>query len=115
MFLLDIFPRESITSKCPFTSVMFDKFLGLPQIVLLTKVDKICPDVNADVTKTFTSSAVCSAVEKVANIMGLPRARVFPVKNYENETGLVVGINILVLEAMKRCLDLADDFIEEQV
>nr|XP_022301480.1 interferon-induced protein 44-like isoform X1 [Crassostrea virginica] len=88
---------------------------GLPQIVLLTKVDKICPDVNADVTKTFTSSAVCSAVEKVANIMGLPRARVFPVKNYENETGLVVGINILVLEAMKRCLDLADDFIEEQV
>nr|XP_022296667.1 interferon-induced protein 44-like [Crassostrea virginica] len=88
---------------------------GLPQIVLLTKVDKICRDVNADVTKTFTSSAVCSAVEKVANIMGLPRARVFPVKNYENETELVVGINILVLEALKRCLDLADDFIEEQV
>ena len=94
---------------------MFDKFLGLPQIVLLTKVDKICRDVNADVTKTFTSSAVCSAVEKVATIMGLPRARVFPVKNYENETELVVGINILVLEALKRCLDLADDYIEEQV
>ena len=71
---------------------MFDKFLGLPQIVLLTKVDKICPDVNADVTKTFTSSAVCTVVGNVANIMGLPEVCVLPVKNYDNDTGLVVGI-----------------------
>nr|XP_022302385.1 interferon-induced protein 44-like [Crassostrea virginica] len=88
---------------------------GLPQVVLLTKLDKICPDVNADVTRTFTSSAVCAAVEKVADIMGLPRVRVRPVKNYENETELVVGIDILVLEALKCCLDLVDDFIEEKV
>ena len=94
---------------------MFYEFLGLPQVVLLTKLDKICPDVNADVTRTFTSSAVCAAVEKVADIMGLPRVRVLPVKNYENETGLVVGIDILVLEALERCLDLVDDFLKEQV
>ena len=93
---------------------MFYEFLGLPQVVLLTKIDKICPDVKVDVTRTFTSSAVSAAVGKVANIMGLPRARVLPVKNYENETGQVVGIDILVLEALKRCLDLANDFIEEQ-
>ena len=85
----------------PFASVMFNEFLGLPQIVLLTNVDKICPDVNADVTRTFTTSAVCAAVEEVAKIMGLPRARVLPVKNYENETKLVTGIAILALEALK--------------
>ena len=90
-------------------------FKGLPQIVLLTKLDKICPDVNDDVTNTFTSSAVCDAVEKVADIMGLPRGHVLPVKNYESETKLKTGINILLMEALELCLDFADDFMDEQL
>ena len=90
-------------------------FKGLPQIVLLTKLDKICPDVNDDVTNTFTSSAVCDAVEKVADIMGLPRGHVLPVKNYESETKLKTGVNILLLEALELCLDFADDFMDEQL
>ena len=90
-------------------------FKGLPQIVLLTKLDKISPDVNDDVTNTFTSSAVCDAVEKVADIMGLPRAHVLPVKNYESETKLKTGVNILLMEAVERCLDFADDFIDDQL
>ncbi|XP_078339733.1 interferon-induced protein 44-like isoform X2 [Crassostrea virginica] len=88
---------------------------GLPLIVLLTKLDKICPDVNDDVTNTFTSSAVCDAVEKVADIMGLPRAHVLPVKNYESETKLKTGVNILLMEAVERCLDFADDFMDDQL
>ena len=90
-------------------------FKGLPQIVLLTKLDKICPDVNDDVTNTFTSSAVCDAVEKVADIMGLPRGHVLPVKNYESETKLKTGVNILLMEALELCLDFADDFMDEQL
>lgn len=61
------------------------------------------------------TSAVCAAVEEVANIMGLPLTRVLPVKNYENETKLVTWIAFLALEALKWCLDLVDDFIEELV
>lgn len=88
---------------------------GLPQVVFLTKLDKICPDVNEDVTNTFTSSAVCNAVEKVADIMGLPRAHVLPVKNYESETKLKTALDILLMEALQRCLDFADDYMEEQL
>ncbi|XP_078309380.1 interferon-induced protein 44-like [Crassostrea virginica] len=88
---------------------------GLPQIVLLTKLDKICPDVNDDVTNTYRSSAVCDAVEKVADIMGLPRGHVLPVKNYESETKLKTGVNILLMEALELCLDFADDFMDEQL
>ena len=90
-------------------------FKGLPQIVLLTKLDRICSYVNDDVTNTFTSSAVCDAVEKVADIMGLPRAHVLPVKNYESETKLKTAGNILLMEALERCLDFADDFMDEQL
>nr|XP_022300549.1 interferon-induced protein 44-like isoform X2 [Crassostrea virginica] len=110
------------------TDVMPDKILkrmkdlqirmnqrGLPQIILLTKLDKICPDVNDDVTNTYRSSAVCDAVEKVADIMGLPRGHVLPVKNYESETKLKTGVNILLMEALELCLDFADDFMDEQL
>ena len=82
---------------------------------MLTKLDKICPYVNDDVTNTFTSSAVCNVVEKVADIMGLPRGHVLPVKNYENEAKQNTGVNILLMEAMERCLDFADDFMDEQL
>ena len=47
--------------------------------------------------------------------MGLPRGHVLPVKNYENEAKQNTGVNILLMEAMERCLDFADDFMDEQL
>lgn len=91
------------------------KHRGLPHVVLLTKIDKICPEVNENMTKTYTSTAVCDAVNKTAEIMGLPSAHVFPVKNYVSEPNLNTAIDILIMKALKRCLDFADDFIDEQL
>jgi hypothetical protein len=50
----------------------------------------------------------------VAEFMGLPRAHVLPVKNYESETQLKIGVDILLMQALQRCLDFADDFMDEQ-
>ena len=66
-------------------------------------------------TNTFTSTAISDAVVKVADIMGLPRTHVLPVKNYESERKLKTGVDILLMEALQRCLDFADDFIDEQL
>ncbi|XP_062610577.1 interferon-induced protein 44-like [Saccostrea cucullata] len=88
---------------------------NLPQVVLLTKLDKICPEVEEDIKNTFSSSAVSDAVVRVAEIMGLPRGHVLPVKNYESETKLKTGVDILVMEALQQCLDFADDFMDEQL
>ncbi|XP_048743912.2 interferon-induced protein 44-like [Ostrea edulis] len=87
---------------------------NIPQVVLLTKLDKICPDVENDITNTFTSFAVYDAVVKVAEIMGLPRAHILPIKNYESEINLKIGVDILLMEALQRCLDFADDSMDEQ-
>lgn len=89
--------------------------LGLPQAVLLTNIDKICPDVDDDVTNTFTSTAVCEAVNKAAEITGLSRDHVFPVKNYESERTLKTQMDILMMEALKQCLDFADEYMDEQL
>lgn len=82
---------------------------------MLTKIDKICPEVDDDITKTYTSTTVCDAVNKAAEIMGLPSAHIFPIKNYVSEPNLKTALDILIMKALKRCLDFADDFMDEQL
>lgn len=60
----------------------------------------------------FTSSLVEDAVNKAADIIGIPRSHVLPVKNYEKETILNMDINILALMALRKSLMFADDFLE---
>lgn len=60
----------------------------------------------------FTSSLVEDAVNKAADIIAIPRSHVLPVKNYEKETILNMGINILALMALRKSLMFADDFLE---
>lgn len=60
------------------------------------------------------SEIIERAVDRVAGIMAIPRNHVFPVKNYEKETKLHLNMNILNLEALRRALLLADDYLENQ-
>nr|XP_022339418.1 interferon-induced protein 44-like isoform X2 [Crassostrea virginica] len=84
---------------------------GIPQIVLLTKIDKICKPLEDDVSLTYFIPTVQEYVDKVAAMIGLPRSHVIPVKNYENERELDNNINILNLLAMQQILHFADDFL----
>ncbi|XP_034306965.2 interferon-induced protein 44 [Magallana gigas] len=88
---------------------------GLPHVVLLTKIDKLSPEVDDDVTNTYTHTTVCEAVNKAAKIMGLPSAHIFPIKNYVSEPNLTTALDILIMKALKRCLEFADDFMDEQL
>lgn len=89
-------------------------FTGIPQVIYLTKLDKICPDVDNYIRNIFTSSACKQAVDTVADVIGLPRSHVFPVKNYEKETRLHTSIDILALSAFRQTLVFADDYLEDQ-
>ncbi|XP_069123068.1 interferon-induced protein 44-like [Argopecten irradians] len=84
---------------------------GIPQVVLLTKIDRICEEISDDVSKVFFSLAMKECVEKVAMVMGLPRSHVLPVKNYESEVELDQNTNILALLSLRRLLYFVDDFL----
>lgn len=60
--------------------VFLFNIIGLPQVVLLTNIDKICHEIEDDVTNTFVSASVYEALKTAAEIMGLSRDHVFPVK-----------------------------------
>lgn len=54
------------------------------------------------------------AVNNAAEVIALPRSQVLPVKNYEKEITLDTDINILALMALRKSLEFADDFLENQ-
>ncbi|KAK3610858.1 hypothetical protein CHS0354_039129, partial [Potamilus streckersoni] len=85
---------------------------GVPQTVILTKVDKVSEIAEVDVSKVFLCENVKDMVDKVSQTLGVPRNNIFPVKNYEQETELDMNINILALQALRQVLRFADDYLE---
>jgi hypothetical protein len=86
-------------------------YSGIPQVVLLTKIDKVCEPLQQDVGLTYYVPAIKEHVDRVAAIIGLPRSHVIPIKNYESERELDTNVNILTLLAMQQILHFADDFL----
>ncbi|XP_064607826.1 interferon-induced protein 44-like [Liolophura sinensis] len=87
---------------------------AIPIVVLLTKVDQLCPMVFEDVDATFRSTAVKNMVDKTAELVGVPRSHVLPIKNYESEIELDVNVNILALLGLRQMLWFADDYLCNQ-
>ncbi|XP_061167731.1 interferon-induced protein 44-like isoform X1 [Saccostrea echinata] len=109
---LDVLPEDIIKKLKDFKTLIVDK--GIPQLVFLTKMDKVCGFVEKDISNMFMSEVVEGLVNKAADVIGIPRSHVFPVKNYEKETNLHINLNILVLGALRQALLFADDFLENQ-
>lgn len=81
-------------------------------MVFETKIDKVCSDVDKDVEEVFYSETMKTSVDKVADVIAIPRSHVFPIKNYEKEGSLQTGISILALRALKQALLFSEDFLE---
>lgn len=83
----------------------------IPQVVLATKIDKVCAHVEEDISTVFQSVAIQDLVEKVSNILGVPRSNVLPVKNYEKEINVKTDISILALMSLRQILRATEDFM----
>ncbi|KAH3818474.1 hypothetical protein DPMN_120195 [Dreissena polymorpha] len=87
-------------------------FPGIPQVVLLNKVDLTCRKEAANVGNVFKSPSIQEVVEKVSTMFGLQFNNIFPVKNYVSEMELDVDTSILALLALRQILYLTEDYIE---
>ncbi|XP_062573345.1 interferon-induced protein 44-like [Saccostrea cucullata] len=109
---LDVLPEDTLKKLKDFKTMVVDR--GIPQLVLLTKMDKVCVFVEKDISNMFVSEVVEGLVNKAADVIGIPRSHVLPEKNYEKETLLNTNVNILALGALRQALLFADDFLENQ-
>ncbi|KAL0962250.1 hypothetical protein UPYG_G00337630 [Umbra pygmaea] len=89
--------------------------IGIPQLVLLTKVDAACPLVAEDLQNLYSSHYIQRKVQEISVHLGVPVNSVLPVKNYNQEVDLDQNTDILLLSALDQMLNYADSFFENQL
>ncbi|KAM9761668.1 interferon-induced protein 44-like [Menidia menidia] len=87
--------------------------MGIPQLVLLTKVDEACPLVGEDVTKVYHSGYIKELVQEVSARLGVSLSCVVPVKNYSEELELDLNCDILLLSAVIQMFRFVDNYFDE--
>ncbi|RXN20415.1 interferon-induced 44-like protein [Labeo rohita] len=87
--------------------------LSIPQMVLMTKVDEACPQVEKDLYQIYLSSYIKAKVQEVSSRLGVPVSCVLPVKNYSEELELEFNCDVLLLTALQQMLRLADDYLDD--
>ncbi|XDV14625.1 hypothetical protein PO909_014847 [Leuciscus waleckii] len=89
--------------------------LGIPQVIIMTKVDEACPLVKEDLKKIYTSKKIKQKMEECSCRLGVPVNCIYPVKNYHEERTTNTTIDILILDALNNILNFANDHVEDQV
>ncbi|XP_075944347.1 interferon-induced protein 44-like [Anarhichas minor] len=87
--------------------------MGIPQLVLLTRVDEACPLVTEDVRNVYKSVYIKEMMQEVSARLGVPVSCVVPVKNYSEELELDQNCDILLLSAVIQMLRFADNYFDE--
>nr|XP_015195121.1 PREDICTED: interferon-induced protein 44-like [Lepisosteus oculatus] len=86
--------------------------IGIPQVMLLTKVDIACPLVGNDLQKVYRSRYIKAEIEKASQILGIPINYILPVKNYCVKTSLNDDTDVLALTALLQILRFTNCHLE---
>ncbi|XP_039591541.1 interferon-induced protein 44-like isoform X1 [Polypterus senegalus] len=82
--------------------------MGIPLLVLVTKIDEACLEVTKDLTKVYWSRYLYQKVTQLGQVLGVPISSISPVKNYSIETELNLHVDVLILTALQQMLRAAD-------
>ncbi|XP_070816552.1 interferon-induced protein 44-like [Chaetodon trifascialis] len=87
--------------------------MGIPQLVLMTKVDEACPFVSQDIRNVYRSGYIKEMMQEVSARIGVPLSCIVPVRNYSEELELDPNCDILLLSAVIQMLRFADNYFDE--
>lgn len=85
--------------------------LGIPHVIILTKIDLACPEIKKDLKNFCRSKLLRERVQAVSSAVGIPEYHIFPVKNYHSEMMLDNEIDTLVLKTLKRIIEVGDEHL----
>ncbi|XP_029626624.1 interferon-induced protein 44-like [Salmo trutta] len=86
--------------------------LGIPQMVILSRVDIACPLVKENLTDLYLSKYIKELMEKCSIKLGVPVNCILPVRNYHEEIDLHKDMDVLLLKALKQMVNFGDDFLK---
>ncbi|XP_033734792.1 interferon-induced protein 44-like [Pecten maximus] len=84
---------------------------GIPQLILLTKVDSICESTRQSTSNVYRSSLIRQRCIAAAECLGLNPMTVLPMRNYFSEVSTTEDISILALFNVRQMLRSADSFL----
>jgi len=89
---------------------------GLPSLLVLTHVDKICAHMEADTAAVFKSLKIRTLIETAEVITSFPKYKIHPIRNYTDQGDKVTAIDFLTLLLLKQvtgCCREYCDFLED--
>ncbi|XP_066497399.1 interferon-induced protein 44-like isoform X2 [Hoplias malabaricus] len=86
--------------------------LGIPQLVFMTRVDKVCELTSENLGKIYQSKKIREKITMCSNKLGVTENCIFPVKNYHNEIRSNEQLNCLALQALTQIVYSANDYIK---
>ncbi|XP_047671497.1 interferon induced protein 44c2 isoform X2 [Tachysurus fulvidraco] len=87
--------------------------MGIPQMVLLTKVDEACRAVGEDLKHVYQSHYIYKMMQEVSVRLGVSLSAVVPVKNYSKELELDLDIDLTLLNAVVQITRTSEAYFEE--
>ncbi|KAK9980576.1 hypothetical protein ABG768_000170, partial [Culter alburnus] len=81
---------------------------GIPQVIVMTKVDTACPLVKNNLRKIYSSKKIKEKMELCSTKTGVPLTNIFPVKNYHEEIDTEDDIDFLLLKALEQIVQIAN-------
>ncbi|KAM9455146.1 interferon-induced protein 44-like [Clarias gariepinus] len=89
--------------------------LGIPQVVVMSMVDKACPLVNQNLSKIYTSKRIKEKMKECSDRLGVPMNCIYPVQNYHEQVANDMDMDILILMAVTDIINFANNYVEDQV
>jgi len=84
---------------------------GLPAMLVLTHVDKICQHVSKETSTVFKSPKIRNLVENVApDVTGFPAYKIHPIRNYSTEGMKETSIDFLSLLLMTQVMECCQEY-----
>ncbi|XP_029911936.1 interferon-induced protein 44-like [Myripristis murdjan] len=85
--------------------------LGIPQLVIITKIDLACPLIKKDLKNIYKSKYLKETMEKFSYLVGIPMNCIIPVMNYHEEINIKDDVDSLILSVLRRIISSGEDFI----
>ncbi|KAF7698356.1 interferon-induced protein 44-like isoform X1 [Silurus meridionalis] len=87
--------------------------IGIPQVVIMTMIDQVCPLVKKDLRNVYTSKKIKEKMMVCSDRLSIPMTCIFPVKNYYEEIETNNDMDVLLLSALKQILHFANDYTDK--